>query len=330
MEQLNLNSKIFQLLVCPRDKSSLNFDGNMLTCSNGHKYYCVDGIPVLLLDDVKETLAECSSSIKKAQMAGNVTEFNVNNTDLNEIDPYVQKAIAATNGQMWLPMINKLKSYPIPNFPLGKVSDKYMLDIGCNWGRWCISAAQIGYIPIGIDPSLDAIKAAYRITKQLGLEAYFVVGDARYLPFRSETFDLVFSYSVLQHFEKSDVSFSISEISRILKKSAKSLIQMPNKYGLKNLFNQFCRGFKRPKGFEVRYWSLDELRNVFSEVIGSTNLSTDAYCNLNPDIANIHVLPGRYQFVISCSEALRKLSKQFPSLINFADSVYVSSVRESK
>ena len=55
---------------------------------------------------------------------------------------------------------------------------------------------------MGIDPSLDAVLAARRVSRQLGVEASFVVGDARFLPFANDSFDTVFCYSVLQHFSK--------------------------------------------------------------------------------------------------------------------------------
>ena len=86
-----------------------------------------------------------------------------------------------------------------------------LLDIGCNWGRWTIAAAQRGYRPIGIDPSFEAIVAARRIARQLGVDdARYVVADARKLPFADGTFDVVFSYGVLQHFSKSDVALSVA------------------------------------------------------------------------------------------------------------------------
>ena len=50
-------------------------------------------------------------------------------------------------------------------------------------------------------------------------EARYVVADARRLPFADDTFDVVFSYGVLQHFSKSDVATSVDEIARVVKRS---------------------------------------------------------------------------------------------------------------
>jgi len=62
---------------------------------------------------------------------------------------------------------------------------------------------------VGIYPSLDALRAARRVAAQLQVRAGFVVGDARALPFAAGTFDVAFSYSVLQHFDKVDARDSL-------------------------------------------------------------------------------------------------------------------------
>ena len=106
------------------------------------------------------------------------------------IDPYVQKAIAATNGIMYLSLIGQLNDYPIPKIPLPKGDGKVFLDLGCNWGRWSHAASKLGYTVFGMDPNPEAVFAAYRVAKQLGHHSNspkFIVGDARFIPFRDDT-----------------------------------------------------------------------------------------------------------------------------------------------
>jgi hypothetical protein len=26
-----------------------------------------------------------------------------------------------------------------------------LVDLGCNWGRWCIAAGRMGFLPVGVD-----------------------------------------------------------------------------------------------------------------------------------------------------------------------------------
>ncbi len=309
-------------LVCPRDHSELSIINNVIKCKKEHTYKMVDNIPIFLLDDYKETHGACHASLKEVEesrIGQNVEHVN------SDIDPFVQNEIAATNGLLWKPLINRLTSYPIPEIPIPYSEKKYFLDIGCNWGRWCLSAAKKGYIPIGIDPSINAIRAARRIAKQLSINAYFIVGDARFLPFSNNSFDTIFSYSVLQHFSKDDLVLSLKEISRVLKASGFSLIQLAHKFGLWNLCNQLRKGLREQKSFDVRYWTLDELKEIFSTCIGPSGILCDAYLNLNPDIKNIELMPYYCKAVIIISEILRKASLKFPFLTNFADSVYITS-----
>ena len=106
-----------------------------------------------------------------------------------------------------------------------------MVDIGCGWGRWCIAAARAGFKPIGLDVHIDALAAAGRVSRQLGVQANFVCSDAEHLPFQSRTVDWVFSYSVLQHLDKAKVLFIFAEIARVLKPGGVCLIQLPNVWG---------------------------------------------------------------------------------------------------
>jgi cyclopropane fatty-acyl-phospholipid synthase-like methyltransferase len=53
---------------------------------------------------------------------------------------------------------------------------KLLLDIGCSWGRWSISAARNGWCVVGIDPSLGAIMAARR--------AFFLYGIGLWIDLR--------------------------------------------------------------------------------------------------------------------------------------------------
>jgi SAM-dependent methyltransferase len=190
-----------------------------------------------------------------------------------------------------------------------------------------VAAARLGYRPVGIDPSLGAVFAARRVSKELGLTADFVVGDARFLPFTDSFFDAVFSYSVIQHFGKDDARRSLAEAGRVLKPGGQSLVQMPNRFGLRCLFHQARRGLRSAGGFEVRYWSLPELRRAFTSTIGPTRFSVDCFFGLGLQAADIHLMSRSNRSVIQLSEFLRLLSKRLPILRYLADSIYVESIK---
>ena len=206
--------RLLPLLVCPRDKDHLCQQGNHLIRPQGHRYAVTDGIPILLISEVERTHIEGTRALAVAESddASALPEFDAGP---NEIDPFVRNSIGATNGGLYQHLVGTLTEYPIPRLRLAAGEKRSFLEIGCNWGRWCIAAARSGYCPVGIDPSLKSIRAACRVAKQLGVEAAFLVADGRFLPFRDQSFDQVFSYSVLQHLSKENTLTALMKFAAL-------------------------------------------------------------------------------------------------------------------
>lgn len=335
-------------LICPVDKKPLEYKDGVLISSSQLKYPVIDGIPVMLVDDIEQTMPLVTASLERAKNNSSIIDTRMENLYLeslgisedekkgvielaqkNEpgIDPVVSYIVGATSGYSYKELIGKVKSYPIPELRLPNVTDKLLLDVGCNWGRWSIAASRKGYTVIGIDPSLGAVMAAKRVASQLGLPIRYIVGDARFLPFPNETFDFSFSYSVLQHFSKDDAKKALCEIGRVLNSDGKSLIQMPNYLGIRSLQHQFNRRFREATGFEVRYWSLSELKKAFKQSIGDSDISVDCYFGLGLQKNDMQFMSSKMKLIITLSEMLRKISYFLPPMKYLADSVYVSSRR---
>lgn len=318
----------YSILVCPRDKNNLVLEKNTLICSYGHNYPIINGVPILLVEEADPTIGFCSESLSQIISRSNRESNYVGNyNDYDGVDKFVQEWVSASCGNLYSGLVNNLPRYPIPEIRLNESSGESLLDIGCSWGRWSIAAARKGYITFGIDPSYDAICAARRVSKKLGVSIHFLVADTRYLPFPKNFFDVVFSYSVLQHFKKSNVSLSIIEISRVLKESGFCMIQMPNLIGLRNLYNQFKNTSKNTELFRIRYWSLLELKKLFEKYIGPVSFFVDGFFALGIQKNDIDLLPFKYKVVVAVSELLRRMSEKIGLLKYFADSVYVKSYK---
>lgn len=316
-------------LACPWDHAALDAHGSELSCPRCERRFpVVDGIPVLLRDDVNHPHGGTLKSIEQSR-SGGATEYEDRALAPGEIDAHVQEAIAATGGFFYRPLVGKLTRYPIPEIRLPDGNGRAMLDLGCNWGRWTIAAAKRGWTAVGLDPQLKAVQAARRVARQLGVDARFIVADARYIPFVDGTFDATFSYSVLQHLPKDDVASTLREVKRILRRGGTTLIQMPNVFGVRCLYHQARRGFRAAKEFEVRYWTPGELRRRFGELVGPARLSVDGYFSLNPQPAEAHLLPLKFRAIVAASETLRKASAVFPPLLWAADSLYVEATKRS-
>lgn len=332
-------------LVCPADGTRLEFDGTHLVSAAGRRYPVVDGMPVMLRADREQTMDIARIGLERAN--GNVSVIDQRAPDyyletlgvgepqrarlvelvregIGTIDPAVSLLIAGTSGTPYLHLVGStsLTDYPIPTLDLPASGGRDFLDIGCNWGRWCVAASRAGYKAVGIDPSLGGVMAARRVARQLGLDIKYVVGDARWLPFPGARFDAVHSYSVVQHLSKDDARRVLGEVGRTLRPGGVTKIQMANRLGVRSFQIQWRRGFRPPEKFDVRYWSLAELKQAFEQAIGPTRLTTDCYFGLGWQWADRNVMLGRHKPILIASEILKRLSILVPPLTRVADSVY--------
>lgn len=315
-----MNPSVWRHLICPDHGTALQRQAEALLCAQGHQFAIVEEIPVLLPSSVVPT---------QEQIARRAQSLHVKkHTGFVGLHPHVVADIAATGGRLYRDLGPRLTRYPIPGIRLPRAAaERRFLDLGCNWGRWVIAAAQRGYTAVGIDPNLDALLAARHVAAEVGADASFVCGDARRLPFAGSVFDVCYSYSVLQHFSKDDTMEALDEVRRVLRTNGESLIQMPNGYGLFGFVARARRAFREGRNFDVRYWSLPELRRVFSDHIGPSTITTDTFLGLGAQPADLDVLPPVRRAFVLTSELLRRLSEVVTPARYFADSLFVRSVK---
>jgi Methylase involved in ubiquinone/menaquinone biosynthesis len=93
-----------------------------------------------------------------------------------------------------------------------------VLDVGCGLGKTsCRLADESGCQVTGVDIMPDMVEQAKRTAKKMKVEdkVKFIEGDARKLPFKKDSFDMVFVESVTIFAE--DVARAISEYYRVAK-----------------------------------------------------------------------------------------------------------------
>ncbi len=345
-DALPLSLELLETLRCPYEQSRLEIlTENFLQCINGHTFPVIQGIPVLLRPDRKHTLwvATASWNLANGWVKGDARSdpWFVNTLGLNEkersellqklsheeetdVDPVISYMIGATSGCLYNDIKGRLSAIPIPKMDLEPGSGK-LLDLGCNWGRWTIAATQLGYASIGIDPSLGALLAASRLARKLGSECWFVCGDGRFLPFAPSSFSRVFSYSVIQHLGESDAVSCLKEIKRVLHPTGHSLIQMPNCFGLRNIYSLSRQCLRGVTDFDVRYWSPRKMVRVFEREIGCSKISIDGFLGLGIQPSDYKLMRLRSKWVIFTSELLKKIAQYLQPLKYLADSLYVHS-----
>ena len=335
---------LYEKLICPKHRSRLSVVEGSLYCQENCGFPIIEGIPVLLLEDFPQTLGVAVDSLREAKLNNHEDPFFIETLGIScaekfllrervrngnfSIDPVVALLVGATNGIAYKGNINNIDSMPIPNIRLeNSMPGQILLDIGCNWGRWSIAAANKGYRVVGVDPSLGTLLAAKRITERLGLDAKFVCGDARFLPFSAESFERIFSYSVIQHFSYQNAEVSFSEIGRVLKKGGSSMIQMPTKFGIRCLFHQIRRRFRGPINIEVRYWTIAALKKKLGSKIGHTTISVDCFFGIGLQPTDLKFMSLQGNLATIASEIIRKLTKKLSAVKFMADSVYLNSTK---
>jgi SAM-dependent methyltransferase len=130
-----------------------------------------------------------------------------------------------------------------------------ILEIGCENGHCSSFLADQGYFAVGIDISMATLRFGVpAVSSELGFQTvpFLTNGDIVSLPFRSESFDVVFCFSCLHHFPGLDEP--IVEIHRVLREGGKFFCSWEPLKSLAHSFKfLYDRVRKTPSPTEVGY-----------------------------------------------------------------------------
>ncbi len=131
-----------------------------------------------------------------------------------------------------------------------------VLEIGCGYGRMLKALRSDGAkaVMYGLDAFLDIHDSTYDLVK----------GDARAVPYKDNSFDVVFSLGVVEHFPETDSA--IAEHFRVLKPGGTAIITVPHK------------SFSTPFRWAM-YWLKYREYGTFEETLGR-NLTSQELANM--------------------------------------------------
>ena len=186
-------ASVWKELVCPACRCSLfsNDSQNSLVCiACSETFPVVNGIPRLLMKTKSDSPGSSNNVIDHNQtlQVKTAKSFGFEWTRFSEMYPEWE---------------SNFRDYMFPRTAESFQSNR-VLDAGCGIGRHAYYAAHYGAEVWAVDIS-DAVEVAARNT--MGTGARVIQADLNQLPFREESFDLVYSMGVLHHLPDPERAF---------------------------------------------------------------------------------------------------------------------------
>jgi len=133
----------------------------------------------------------------------------------DEVERYRYKEYAP-----WMPRVMEFE----------KFRGARLLEVGCGMGTDLLQFARGGARCTGVDLTPRSIEITRRRFKLYGADGNFMISDGERLPFRSESFDVVYSNGVLHH--TPDTAGSIREVHRVLRPGGTARIMLYHRNSL--------------------------------------------------------------------------------------------------
>ncbi len=243
----------------------------------------------------------------------------------------VQQQISATNGIHYMNRVGKLKEYPVYELPVPPVSNNGLfLDIGNGWGRWLIAAANKGYLPIGIDIRLEFAVTARQVMKDMGKHGYTVVADLENIPFQNDIFDLIWSFSVIQHTHYDRLTNCLSHINRLLSKDGFTYLEFPNRNGIHNRMGNVQEMDKTKDDYNswcVRYYTPQQYKEIFNKYLDKFSYDNHSFLGIGVLKDDLKYVSFKTKLMCMASLAGSALTHVIPGLKNISDSLYIRAFK---
>jgi len=243
----------------------------------------------------------------------------------------IQRCISSTNGKHYAKLITKLKEYPEYELPVKSIQKQaLMLDIGNGWGRWLVAGGKKGYIPIGIDLRLAYCKIARKTMRHFNTNGYTVVADLENIPFKDNLFELIWSFSVIQHTHEKRMKNCLQHAERLLSESGHVMLEFPNKNGIRNRFFSLSHTEeKKYNSWCVRYYSIQEYKNIISSLFSGFSFSNHSFLGIGVLKEDLKYVPFPDKILCAVSLLLSGFTKFIPGLKYWSDSIYINAAKKN-
>ncbi|MEX0932611.1 MAG: class I SAM-dependent methyltransferase [Candidatus Pacearchaeota archaeon] len=137
-----------------------------------------------------------------------------------------------------------------------------ILDVACGTGRMLLEVFSIGkeIEYAGLDTSKEMISILKKRAEKLGIKkkVKIKIGDATKMPFKDNSFDVVYSFHLLWHLPEEDQEKIIKEMLRVCKKDGFIVFDVLNE-------NFIWEKIKRKKTEEIYKLQIDHVKGIIGD-----------------------------------------------------------------
>lgn len=150
-----------------------------------------------------------------------------------------------------------------------KWKGKEVLEVGCGTGSDLLRFAQAGAYVTGIDLSPKSVFLARERLRLYGCEGVAIEADGESIPYKDNSFDLIYSWGVLHHTPNTESV--IREIYRVTKSGGKICVMLYNRRSLVDLQVWILFGLLRAKPLR----SISSILANYTESLGTKAYTVD-------------------------------------------------------
>lgn len=133
-----------------------------------------------------------------------------------------------------------------------ELSGDWCMEVGAGSGRDSLDLARRGARVVVLDYTRSSFQVIRAQARELGVEVFAVCADARAMPFREDTFGLVFHQGLMEHFR--DPMPLLRENQRILQRGGHLLVDVPQRFHIYTLAKHLMIALDRWfAGWETEY-----------------------------------------------------------------------------
>lgn len=180
------------------------------------------------------------------------------------------------------------------------------LEVGCGSAVDSAELAMLGAHTFAADYSRTALMHARAHTERMDASTILLGGDTFHLPYQSNTFDLVFSQGLLEHF--TDPTAAIREQIRVLNSGGILCVDVPQTFSLLTLYKRW----HIRRGTWFAGWETDYTLGRLEEILRAQDLEVVSsygwlyFPSVVYGFRNLHTLDERHSMPIWLSSELKE------------------------